>query len=187
MNISSWKYDNKYLHGLVNSYINLLNVGLNTYHRHDAVCILITLPESILGIYQFARVDACIPIQYKCIDTNELYFLPNVILYRDFTSRYISYRIVYSILVGAGYIYMYICIYMYIYTYIFMCICICIYMPTNASYYVYMIICMSFMCAHFMYADFMMVFFTYGCLVRDDLIKKFKHINSRWSCPHSRH
>ena len=31
-----------------------------------------------------------------------------------------------------------------------------------------------FMCAHFMYADFMMCFFTYGCLVRDDLIKKFK-------------
>ena len=29
------------------------------------------------------------------------------------------------------------------------------------------------MCAHFMYADFM-IFFTYGCLVRDDLIKKFK-------------
>ena len=25
-----------------------------------------------------------------------------------------------------------------------------------------------------MYTDFMM-FFTYGCLVRDDLIKKFKH------------
>ena len=74
MNIGSWKYDNKYLHGLVHSYINILNVGLNTYHRHDAVCILITLPESILGVYQFARVDACIPIQYKCIDTNELYF-----------------------------------------------------------------------------------------------------------------
>ena len=32
------------------------------------------------------------------------------------------------------------------------------YMPANACYYVYMIICMSFMCAHFMYADFMMFF-----------------------------
>ena len=90
-------------------------------------------------------------------------FLSNFILYRDFTSRYISYRIVYSILDGAGYIciYIYICIYVYIciYAYIFMCICICMYMPANACYCVYMIICMSFMCAHFMYADFMMFFY----------------------------
>ena len=61
---------NKYLHGLANSYMNLSKIELNTYHRYDAVCILITLPESILGVYQFAWVDACIPIQYKCIDTN---------------------------------------------------------------------------------------------------------------------
>ena len=127
---------NKYLHGLVNSYINLSNIELNTYHRHDAVCILITLPESILGVYHFPCVDACIPIQYKCIDTNELYFY--------------SYRIVYSILVGAGYmyIYMYICIYvcMCIYTYIFMCVCICI--------YTYACECML-LCIH----DYMYVFY----------------------------
>ena len=88
-------------------------------------------------------------------------FLSNFILHRDFTSRFISYRIVYSILVGAGYICIYVCIYRYIciYTYIFMCICICMYMPANACYFVYMIICMSFMCAHFMYADFMMFFY----------------------------
>ena len=35
------------------------------------------------------------------------------------------------------------------------------------------------MCAHFMYADFM-IFFTYGCLVRDDLIKKFKQTYLIW-------
>ena len=110
-------------------------LGIVQYHRYDAVCILITLPESISGVYQFACVDACIPIQYKCIDTNELYFY-QILYYRDFTSCYISYRI--------------------------------------ACYYVYMIICMSFMCAHFMYADFIMLFFTYGCLVTDDLIKKFR-------------
>ena len=52
-------------------------------------------------------------------------------------------------------------IYMYIYMYVYiriMCICIFMYMPANACYYVYMIICMSFMCAHFMYADFVMFF-----------------------------
>ena len=47
-------------------------------------------------------------------------FLPNFILYRDFTSRYISYRIVYSVLVGAGHIYIYICVCMCIYMYIYL-------------------------------------------------------------------
>ena len=63
-----------------------------------------------------------------------------------------------------------------VYIRIYWCACVYVYihMPANACYYVYMIICMSFMCAHFMYADFMMFFFTYGCLARDDLIKKFK-------------
>ena len=102
-------------------------------------------------------------------------FLPNYIQYRDFTSRLISYRIVYSILVGAGniYIYVYMCVCVYIRIYSCACVYVYIHMPANACYYVYMIICMSFMCAHFMYADFIM-FFTYGCLVRDDLIKMFK-------------
>ena len=64
----------KYLHGLANSYINISKIELNTYHRYNAVCIFITLPEGILGVYQFSCVDACIPLQYKCIDTNEWYF-----------------------------------------------------------------------------------------------------------------
>ena len=106
-------------------------------------------------------MHVCIPIQYKCIDTNELYFYW-ILYYRDFTSRYISYRIVYSILVGAGYvcththththtyiyINIYVCIYMYLYAYICVFICvyvyIYVYMPANACYYVYMIICMFF-------------------------------------------
>ena len=143
---------NKYLHGLANSHINLLKIYLNTYHRYDAVCILITL-----GVYQFACVDACLPIQYKCIDIIELYFY-RILYYRDFTSRYISYRIVYSILIGAGYTYICKYIYIYIYIRIYLYVYVYIYMPANACYYVYMIICMSFMCAHFMYADFMMFF-----------------------------
>ena len=121
------------------------------------MCIFIALPESILGVYQFSCVDACIPIQYKCIDTNELYFY-RILYYRDFTSRYISYRIVYSILIGAGYIYIhtyiyaYICVFIYVYVYIY------VYMPANACYRVYMIIYMFSMCVHFMYADFMIFF-----------------------------
>ena len=126
------------------------------------MCIFITLSESILGVYQFSCVDACIAIQYKCIDTNELYFY-RILYYRYFTSRYISYRIVYSILIGAGYMYVYmysyacICVFIYVYMYIYMYIYV--YMPANACYYVYMIICMFSMCAHFMYADFIMFFY----------------------------
>ena len=71
-------------------------------------------------------------------------FLSNCILYRDFTSRYISYRIVYSILVGAGYICMYMCIYMYIYVYIYM----------HMYMYVYACECML-LCIH----DYMYVFY----------------------------
>ena len=124
------------------------------------MCIFITLPESILRVYQFSCVDACIPIQYKCIDTNELYFY-RILYYRDFTSRYISYRIVYFILIGAGYIhiYAYICVFIYVYVYIYIYVCVCVYVPANACYHVYMIICMFSMCAHFMYADFMIFFY----------------------------
>ena len=63
-------------------------------------------------------------------------------------SCFISYRIVYFILIGAGDIYIYIFIYMYSYRY----------MTTNAFYCVCTIVCMYFMLAHFMYADFMMFF-----------------------------
>ena len=44
----------------------------------------------------------------------------------DFTSHYISYRIVYSILIGAGHIYicMYVCIYICIYIYIHIYVCL---------------------------------------------------------------
>ena len=174
---------NKYLHGLANSYINRSKIGLNTYHRYDAVCIFITLPESIWGVYQFSCVVACIPIQYKCIDTNELYFY-RILYYRDFTSRYISYRIVYSILIGAGYVCMYIYIYINICIYIFICVyvriylCVCVYiyvyMPANVCYYVYMIICMVLCVLILCMLILWCFFFTYGCLVRYDLIKKFK-------------
>ena len=47
---------NKYLHGLANSFINLSKIELNTYYRYDAVCILSTLQESILCVYQFANL-----------------------------------------------------------------------------------------------------------------------------------
>ena len=127
------------------SYINLSKNELNTYYIYDAVCIFITLAESILGVYQFACVDACIPIEYKCIDTDESYFC-RILYYRVLTSRYISYRVVYSILICAGYIYMYIFICIYIYAYECMLLCIHDYMHV-------------FMCAHSMYADFMMLLF----------------------------
>ena len=132
---------NKYLHGLENSYINLSTIELNTYHRYNAVCIFITLPESILGVYQFSCVDACIPIQYKCIDTNELHFY-RILYFRDFTSRYISYRIVYFILIGAGYIhiYAYICVFIYVYVYIYMFMCL----RMHVTMYTWLYVC--FLC-----------------------------------------
>ena len=97
-------------------------------------------------------------------------FLPNFILSRFYVTLYLLSYCVFH-LIGAGYIhiYAYICVFIYVYVYIY----IYVYVPANACYHVYMIICMFSMCAHLMYADFM-IFFTYGCLVRDDLIKKFK-------------
>ena len=89
--------------------------------------------------------------------TNHIFY--QILYYRDFTSRYISYRVVYSILIGAGYIYKYIYVYMYVCMYVCICIYIYIYIPANACYFVYMIICMFFMCAHFMYADFIKLLF----------------------------
>ena len=50
------------------------------------------------------------------------------------------------------YLYAYICVFIYVYMYR------CVYMPANACYHVYMIICMFSMCAHIIYADFMMSF-----------------------------
>ena len=142
------------------------------------MCIFIALPESILGVYQFSCVDACIPIQYKCIDTNELYFY-RILYYRDFTSRYISYRIVYSILIGAGciyihtYIYAYICVFIYVYVYIYMFICL----RMHVTMYTWLYVC--FLRVLILCMLILWFFFTYGCLVRDDKIKKFKQIYLR--------
>ena len=114
------------------------------------MCIFITLPESILGVYQFSCVDACIPLQYECIDTNELYFY-RILYYRDFTSRYISYRIVYSILIGAGYIciYIFICMYMRIYlcVYVYICFnaCECMLLCIHDYMYVFYV-CSFYVC-----------------------------------------
>ena len=98
-------------------------------------------------------------------------FLPNFILSRLYVTLYlISYCVFHF---NWCRVYTYICIYMRIYLCVSVYIYIYVYVPANARNHVYMIICMFSMCAHFMYADFMN-FFTYGCLVRDDLIKKFK-------------
>ena len=158
--------------------MNISKIELNTYHRYNAVCIFITLPESILGVYQFSCVDACIPLQYKCIDINELYFY-RILYYRDFTSRYISYRIVYSILIGAGYICIY--IYMHVYAYLFMCICIYMFICLRMHVTIYTWLYVCFLCVLILCMLILWCFFTYGCLVRDDLIKKFKHKQAKRS------
>ena len=86
-------------------------------------------------------------------------FLPNFILYRDFTSRYISYRIVYSVLVGAGHIYMCVCVYMYIYMYV--CICMRIYLCACGYVYIYACECML-LCIHdYMYVFYVCSFYVY--------------------------
>ena len=85
-----------------------------------------------------------------------------------------------------AYIYICVCIYVYIYVYIcmyvYVCICICV----HVYMYIYACECML-LCIHdYMYVFYVCsfyvywfydVFFTYGCLVRDDLIKKFKQTN----------
>ena len=111
------------------------------------MCILITLPESILGVYNFACVDASIPIQYKCIDTYELYL----------------YLIIYYIeILRHAYMRIYVCACVYVY----------IHMPANACYYTWLYVCL--LCVLILCMLILWYFFTYGCLVRDDLIKKFK-------------
>ena len=119
------------------------------------MCIFITLPQSILGVYQFSCVDVCLPIQYKCIDTNELYFY-RILYYRDFTSRYLSYRIVYFILIGARYIYIYdlyltltltLTIYIYVCMYIYICLyaCECMLLCIHDYMYVFYV-CSFYVC-----------------------------------------
>ena len=131
---------------IIERFIYEFSNQLNTYHRYNAVCIFITLPESILGVYQFSCVDACIPIQYKCIDTNELYFY-RILYYRDFTSRYISYRIVYFILIGAGYIHIYMRIYLCVCVYIYICLCACECMLPCIHDYMYVFcVCSFYVC-----------------------------------------
>ena len=78
-------------------------------------------------------------------------FLSNFILYRDFTSRYISYRTVYSILVGAGYICIYMCIYVYVYIRIYLCayvyVCICLRMHVTMYTWSYVcLLCVLILC-----------------------------------------
>ena len=86
-------------------------------------------------------------------------FLPNFILYRDFTSRYISYRIVYSVLVGAGHIYIYICVYVYIY--ICMYVYVCVYICVHVYMYIYACECML-LCIHdYMYVFYVCSFYVY--------------------------
>ena len=56
--------------------------------------------------------------------------------------------------------------------------CICIHVFVHVFY-----ICD--ICTHFIYADFILLF-TCGCLVRDDLIKKYKQTNINRLCQESR-
>ena len=116
----------------------------------------------------------CETFSQKIIDIYAWRMLYAMTKIDDKTYCDISYRIVYAILIGAGYIciYIYIFIYAYVCVFIYAYVYIYIYVPANACYYVYMIICM--------FADFMM-FFTNGYLVRDDLLKKFKQKNTKTS------
>ena len=97
-------------------------------------------------------------MQYECIDTNELY-LPNFILSRFYVTLYLLSYCVFHFNWCRVNIYIHIYIYMRIYLCVCVYIYICVYVPANACYHVYMIICMFSLCAHFMYADFMMFFF----------------------------
>ena len=144
---------------------------VSSLHRQKVYWVYISL-SVWMHVYRYS-INASTPMNYIF---TEFYTIS-----RFYVTLYLLSYCVFRFSWCRAYIYIYICVYMcmyiyvcmYMYAYIFVCMCICIYMPANACYYVYMIICMSFMCAHFMYTDFMM-FFTYGCLVRDDLIKKFK-------------
>ena len=63
-------------------------------------------------------------------------------------------------------IYMYICLYLYAYVYV----CICLRMHVTMYTWLYVcLLCVLILCMLILWC-----FFTYGCLVRDDLIKKFK-------------
>ena len=65
------------------------------------------------------------------------------------------------------YMRIYLCVYVYIHVYICLYACECMLLCIHDYMYVFYV-CSFYVCW------FYYVFFTYGCLVRDDLIKKFK-------------
>ena len=148
---------------VTNSWVNdleYLSQGLRSLHVTHPLMIV-----TISAKYENNSPRTLCTAERTRLDVTYMWiiFLPNFILYRDFTSRYISYRIVYSILVGAGHIYIYIYIYMCVYVYVYMCmyVYVCVYIYVHVYMYIYACECML-LCIHdYMYVFYVCSFYVY--------------------------
>ena len=137
---------------------------VSSLHCQKVYWVYISLPVW-MHVYRYS-INASAPMNYIFIEFYTISRFYVTLYLLSYCIFHFSWCRIYMYVYVHIYIYVYICLYLYAYVYV----CICLRMHVTMYTWLYVcLLCVLILCMLILWS-----FFTYGCLVRDDLIKKFK-------------